>query len=244
MKQKTDNKLAYLDPKLTWQQHFEHQVNSVKDSRLKHFYQTGVIDPETPLSEVEFVALDFETTGLDIDKDGIISIGLIPFTLQRIYCKQSKHWLVKPRKPLNDDSVVIHGITHSDLSDAPDLRRILDEVLDSLAGKIVVVHYQYIERQFFHRALMERINEGILFPMVDTLAIESEVQKRAVSGWWDKLRGKKPASVRLGSSRSRYNLPAYQPHHALVDAIATAELLQAQIYHHYSPETPIKVLWV
>lgn len=160
MKKKTDHKLAYLDPKLSWQQYFELQVNSVKDSRLKHFYQSGVIDPETPLAEVEFVALDFETTGLDIDKDGIISIGLIPFTLQRIYCKQSKHWLVKPRKPLNEDSVVIHGITHSDLSDAPDLRRILDEVLDSLAGKIVVVHYQYIERQFFHRALMNGSTKG------------------------------------------------------------------------------------
>lgn len=244
MKKTIDNKLAYLDPQLSWQQHFESQVNSVKDSRLQHFYQTGVIDPETPLSEVEFVALDFETTGLDIDKDGIISIGLIPFTLQRIYCNQSKHWLVKPRKPLNEDSVIIHGITHSDLSNAPDLRRILDEVLDALAGKVVVVHYQYIERQFFHRALMERINEGILFPMVDTLAIESRIQEQAVSGWWNKLRGKKAASVRLGTSRTRYNLPAYQPHHALVDAIATAELLQAQIYHHYDLATPIKELWV
>lgn len=235
---------AQLDPKQTWQQYFAQQAKSANDKRLQQFYQNGVIDPNTPLSEVEFVALDFETTGLDVEKDGIISIGLIPFTLQRIYCNQSKHWLVKPRKPLNEDSVVIHGITHSDLSDAPDLRRILDEVLDSLAGKIVVVHYQYIERQFFNRALMERINEGILFPMIDTLAIESDIQHRAVGGWWNKLRGKKPASVRLGTSRSRYNLPAYQPHHALVDAIATAELLQAQIRHHFSPETVVKELWL
>lgn len=240
---KNPQSLVQLDPALNWQQYFKQQHQSVKDERLKQFYQTGVIDPETPLSDVEFVALDFETTGLDIEKDGIISIGLIPFTLRRIYCNQSKHWLVKPRKPLNEDSIVIHGITHSDLSNAPDLRRILEEVLDSLAGKIVVVHYQYIERQFFNRALKERLNEGILFPMVDTLAIESSIQHKLVKGWWNKLRGKKPESVRLGTSRSRYNLPPYQPHHALVDAMATAELLQAQILHHYSPDTPIKDLW-
>ncbi|WP_105901989.1 3'-5' exonuclease [Vibrio gangliei] len=236
--------LAKLPDNQTWNEFFEHQSQAAKDPRLQQFYQVGVIAEDTPLSKVEFVALDFETTGLDIEKDGIISIGLIPFTLQRIYCKQSKHWLVKPRKKLNEDSVIIHGITHSDLSDAPDLKRILDEVLEALAGKIVVVHYQYIERQFFSRALMERIGEGILFPMVDTLAIESVVQQQLVSGWWNKLRGKKPASVRLGTSRTRYNLPSYQPHHALVDAIATAELLQAQILHHYSPETPIKDLWL
>ncbi|OEF29201.1 3'-5' exonuclease [Vibrio rumoiensis] len=240
---KNKHPLVQLDPKLTWQQYFVQQQESASNGLLKQFYQAGVIDPNTLLSEVEFVALDFETTGLDVEKDGIISIGLIPFTLNRIYCKHSKHWLVKPRKPLNEDSVVIHGITHNDLSDAPDLRRILEEVLDSLTGKIVVVHYQYIERQFFDRALKERIGEGILFPMVDTLAIESAIQAKAVSGWWDKLRGKKPESVRLGTSRSRYHLPAYQPHHALVDAIATAELLQAQILHHYSPDTPIKDIW-
>lgn len=230
-------------PEQSWQAFFEQQINSVKDERLKRFYQKGVIDPDTPVSEVEFVALDFETTGLDFENDGIISIGLIPFTLNRIYCNQSKHWLVKPKMPLSGDSVVIHGITHSDLSDAPDLLKILEQVLEALAGKIVVVHYQFIERRFLDRALKVRLDEGILFPMVDTLAIESEIQTRAVSGWWDKLRGKKPLSVRLGSTRTRYSLPAYQPHHALVDAIATAELLQAQILHNYSPETPIKDLW-
>jgi len=39
-------------------------------------------------------------------------------------------------------------------------------------------------------------------------------------------------------------LPTYPPHDALTDAIATAELLQAQIHHHFSPDTPIKKLWL
>ncbi len=226
-----------------WPEYFHQQAAQAKDSRLQHFYQSGVVAADTPLNQVEFVALDFETTGLNSSKDGIISIGLIPFTLERIYCRQSKHWLVNPKKPLQEDSVVIHGITHSDLSGAPDLMRILEQVLDSLAGKIVVVHFRNIERQFFDRALRERISEGILFPVVDTLEIELAVQKQLVSGFWHKLRRKQPASVRLGTSRTRYGLPAYQPHHALVDAIATAELLQAQIRHHFTPETPIVELW-
>jgi DNA polymerase III epsilon subunit-like protein len=33
------------------------------------------------------------------------------------------------------------------------------------------------------------------------------------------------------------NLPRYQAHHALSDALATAELLQAQVAPHYSAAT-------
>jgi DNA polymerase-3 subunit epsilon len=39
-------------------------------------------------------------------------------------------------------------------------------------------------------------------------------------------------------------LPDYTPHHALTDAIATAELLQAQIAHHFSPDMPVKDFWL
>jgi DNA polymerase-3 subunit epsilon len=55
---------------------------------------------------------------------------------------------------------------------------------------------------------------------------------------------KRPESIRLADSRARYNLPAYAPHDALTDAIATAELMQAQIKYHFSPDTAIKKLWL
>ena len=42
----------------------------------------------------------------------------------------------------------------------------------------------------------------------------------------------------------RYGLPHYAGHNALIDAIATAELLQAQVQHHFGTDTPIGDLWV
>jgi len=62
-------------------------------------------------------------------------------------------------------------------------------------------------------------------------------------GWFDRLRGKKPVSIRLAESRLRYGLPLYQAHHALTDALASAELLQAQIATHFTPGVPIGELW-
>jgi len=38
-------------------------------------------------------------------------------------------------------------------------------------------------------------------------------------------------------------LPRYRLHHALTDALATAELLQAQVAHRFTPDTPLSALW-
>lgn len=228
---------------LNWPAFFSLKHKKSKDKRLKNFYGTGTYSDETSLKDIEFVALDFETTGLDANQNSIISIGLVPFTLQRIRCSESQHWFVTPQDRLEEDSVVIHGITHSDLRYAPDLRRVLEQVLDALAGKVVVVHYHKIERDFFDATLRSLIGEGITFPIVDTMKIESEYQQKQSQGLINRLKRKRPQSIRLANTRSRYNLPTYPPHHALTDAIATAELLQAQIFYHFSMNDPIKKLW-
>ncbi len=237
-------KKLFQKPSIQWNSKFEQKVALTSDENLIAFYSAGLPAPDTPLSEVEFVAIDFETTGLDPDENDIITIGLVPFNLKRIYLRDSRHWKVRPKQKLDEESVIIHGITHSDLIDAPDLGDILDELLPCLSGKIVVVHYRRIEREFLDKALRERIGEGIEFPVLDTMEIEENIQTKLTSSLWDKLRGKKPESLRLAQSRRRYSLPDYTPHHALTDAIATAELLQAQISHHYRDSQSISEFWL
>lgn len=237
------NKLV-SPPSIDWPSKFKRKLECAQNTDLKAFYQQGVVAPDTPLDEVIFLAMDFETTGLDSEQDDIITIGTVPFTLNRILINQAKHWTVRPRKQLEEDSVIIHGITHSDVLDAPDLSDVFPDILSEMSGKIMVVHYKRIEREFFNRALLTRINEGIEFPVVDTMHIETQLQQKAKGGIFNKLRGRKPASVRLGASRTRYGLPQYTPHHALTDAVATAELLQAQIAYHYEPKTPINQIWL
>ncbi|UGA53835.1 3'-5' exonuclease [Vibrio sp. VB16] len=229
---------------LNWKAFLHIKSSESKDSRLTNFYNTSTYHGDTQLKDIEFVALDFETTGLDANQNSIISIGLVPFTLQRIACRSAKHWFVTPEDKLKEDSIIIHGITHSDLKGAPDLLRILEQLLDELAGKVVVVHYRRIERDFFDAALRGLINEGIVFPVIDTMQIEADIQKTQPKKLMDWFKNTRPISIRLANSRTRYNLPTYPPHDALTDAIATAELLQAQIYYHFSPETPINKLWL
>lgn len=225
-----------------WKELFASRAASARHPALRRYYQSGVVEPDTPIHQVPLVALDFETTGLDPQKHGIVSIGLVPMDSRRIYCALAREWLVKPRKLLTADSVTLHGITHSQIAEAPDLLLILDDLLTQLQGRIVVAHHGAIERDFLSAALLARIGEDIVLPLIDTMQLEARLLQQNL-GWWDRLRGRKPASIRLAQSRARYRLPHYRPHHALTDALACAELLQAQIAHHFSPDTPVSRLW-
>lgn len=227
---------------IPWPERFDELARQAINPHVQSFYQAGMVSPETPIADVRMVALDFETTGLDPEQNEIISIGLVPFDHQRIYCRQAREWQVKPVDALQQQSVVIHGIRHTDISEAPDLLHILNEVLPALSGRLIVVHYRYIERQFMNRELLRRIGEGIQFPVIDTMDLEHRHLQRHQS-WVQQLLQRPLPSLRLGECRSRYHLPFYHPHHALTDALATAELLQAQLAHHYTPETPVGQLW-
>lgn len=218
-----------------------------RDPRLAGFYQAGAVAADTPLEQVPLLALDFETTGLDRARHAIVSIGLVPFDLDRIRLPLARHWVVRPRLPLEARSVTLHRITHSEVAAAPDLEAVLEDLLGAMAGRVMVVHYAPIERQFLDAALRSRLGEGIEFPVLDTLALEARVARASPVGWLRRWLGRsahsRAVSVRLGDARSRYALPYYQPHHALTDALATAELLQAQVAHHFRRDTPVGELW-
>lgn len=227
-----------------WPSIFIRLAQTAKDPRLAAFYQAGVVAADTPLEQVSLVALDVETTGLDCNRHSIVSLGLVPFNLVRIRCGQALYWVVKPVSELSSESVTFHHITHSDIRDAPRLTTILGELLTAMAGKVMVVHYRTIERGFLDQAVRQHLGEALHFPVIDTMELEARLHRsQRQPGWFDRLFGRQPTSIRLADSRLRYGLPLYQAHHALTDALATAELLQAQVATHYSPTTQVGELW-
>ncbi|WP_111414741.1 3'-5' exonuclease [Billgrantia lactosivorans] len=228
---------------LDWPAYLQRRAAEAREPMLRTFFAAGWPAPDTPLAETPLVALDLETTGLDVQRHAIVSIGLVPFSLQRIPLAERRYWIVRPSRPLSETSIAYHHITHSEVAAAPDLEAILPELLEALAGRIVVVHFRHIERPFLDEAVRARLGEGIRFPMIDTMSLEARLHRLSL---WSRLRRwmrRPPVSIRLGDSRRRYGLPDYQGHHAMVDALATAELLQAQVARHYAPELPVSALW-
>lgn len=233
------------DPPATvdWRDRFAELAGESRVALLRDFYRHAAVAADTSLAKTPLVALDLETTGLDPGRHGIVSIGAVPFSLDRIRPAEGYYRVVRPRREIDEHSITIHRITHHEVDDAPDLEEVADEFLEALAGRVAVVHYHAIERRFLYQAFLRRFGEGLLFPLIDTLHIERLVHQRRMLNpltWFSRRR----VSLRLADARRRYRLPEYTPHHAWTDALATAELLQAQVAYHGGPEEPVSEWWL
>lgn len=222
-----------------WAQRFASHADKAPEGPLKSFYKNTLPAPDSPLEGIPMVAIDLETTGFDPDKDSIISIGMVDMDIQRIYCRSACHWIFNPRRPLTRSSVPIHEITDTDVQGSPSLESRFGDILDALAGKVVVVHFLPIERRFLAKAARRLYGYPLYFPIIDTMDLEKRYYRKGLRAVFSRT-----GSLRLDACRTRLHLPRYKAHHALTDALATAELLQAQVAHRYSTSNPVSWFWV
>lgn len=222
-----------------WRRYMAERAETARSAVLQRFYGAALPPADTAIADVPLLALDIETTGLDPQRDAIVSIGLVPFSTGRIQLARRRYWIIHPECALNSRSVTLHHITHADIEQAPRFPAILPELLAAMTGHLPVVHYRTIERSFLDRAVTDALGEPFAFPTIDTMEIEARRYRSSLWSRWRCRLGRSPVSIRLHDSRTRYHLPYYQAHHALVDALATAELLQAQIATHFRADAPV-----
>ncbi len=189
---------------------------------VKSFNQAAnTISRSQKITQMELIAVDFETTGLT-PSDQIISMGFCPITQLTITLKNCKHFLVNANTSPSEKSITIHGITHDDISRGVSPEIALREFLLHCQGKVIVAHFHKIERQFIQSLAHELTGQHLKLNILDTFQIAKvsmERRQQAVT----------PNSLRLFNLRKAYHLPFYNAHNALEDAISTAELLLAQI---------------
>ena len=189
---------------------------------LHDFLSVPFPAPDTLISELPILAVDFETTGLNAKTDKLLSIGFVALENEQIKLNSCYHQIIKTNTKLEASNVIIHQITDAQKEQGKALNLVVEQLLKALAGKVMLVHFARIERQFLQQACLELYGLVPDFPIIDTLAIaKRQLDKRDVA--YD------PSELRLANLRHKYQLPVHHGHNALNDAIATAELLLAQI---------------
>ncbi len=189
---------------------------------MQEFLSNPFPNKKELITNINIVSLDFETTGLDIKKDRVISIGTVNIEHLGINLESSSHQLIKTNKQLPESSVVIHQITDTQITDAMSIENALPTLLKKLSGKVMLAHNAKIELGFINKMCQELYGSNFVIPVIDTqyLAKRSfERQNKAFKG----------NELRLFNLRRSYNMPAYKAHNALMDAIATAELFLAMV---------------
>jgi DNA polymerase III epsilon subunit family exonuclease len=156
---------------------------------------------------VTFLALDFETTGLDSVIGRVVEIGAIRFSTGPGGCVEeaSLACLVDPGMPIPRQASAIHGISDADVAGSPAFGEVAHALLALSAGAIIVAHNVRFDLSFFD---VELSRLGLVRPEArteDTVALS----RRAFPG---------RASYRLGAIALALGIDAGFAHRALDDA--------------------------
>ncbi|MEM0910415.1 MAG: exonuclease domain-containing protein [Pseudomonadota bacterium] len=206
------------------------------EGALKDYLSAPFPDKEECLEHLDVVALDFETTGLHAVKDQLLSIGCVNLDKGKIKLNTCHHEIIRTVGQLQKQNVCIHLITDAEKERGEELKAAVDKLLRIMAGKPILVHYARIERGFLQEACRQIYGLVPPFMIIDTLAI---IKRR----FDQKDTAYDPSQLRLGNLRDSFRLPSYHAHNALKDAIATAELLLAELKtNHDGLQTPLKKL--
>lgn len=164
----------------------------------------------TILSAPAYIALDFETTGLDAECCDIIEIGAVKVENGEEVAHFSS--LVNPHYRIDPIITALTGITDMDLMAAPDLEEIAQEFVDFIGNLPIIAHNAKFDLKFLLASLGDILPKKIGY--FDTMKYSRE-----------KCKGTK--NHKLATLIEYYGLKVENTHRALDDARCLPKLLDA-----------------
>ena len=168
---------------------------------------------ECSLREQRWVVLDLETTGLNLTKDHVLSIGAVAIEDGAIdFRQQFERTLQYPQVKLGP-SVLIHGIGPSAIAAGSDPAEALVDLMEYLGDSPVLAFHAPFDQHMLGRALKDHLGFKLQHPFLDVADIapllcpQAHFRESGLDDWID-----------------WFKLEVFERHHASADALATAEL--------------------
>lgn len=174
--------------------------------------------PGTCARQASYLALDFELDGLRKGAH-LLQAGWTPFEGTKVRLDEAQSFDIRSYAELDRQAVTIHGIGEERAARGEPVVDVLRALIVALSGRIMVAHAAVIEQSALAGAIQSLAGLKMPIRSVCTLTLERRLHPNLVEA----------DAYRLATTRARYGLPEYEPHDALTDAIAAAELFQAQL---------------
>ena len=174
--------------------------------------------PQSLLHEVPVVVLDIESTGLDIRRDRILSLGALRVLGNSIILGDKlEAYLPTPSHLSTPESIRIHGIIpNSQRYTYTTEPQLVEELLEYLGNAIIVGHHIGFDIAMLNAAL-NRLGAG---PLRNQVIDTAELAKRLrPAGYWSPKN-----DYSLDALAKRYRIPLSDRHTALGDCYITAVL--------------------
>ena len=190
------------------------------------FAQAPAPDRDTPWRQAEWCAIDLELTGLR-RSDEIIAIGAVPIRDGALILGEAMYSLARPYRAPTPPRCSCTSCARWTCTRRPALDDAIDELLETLSGRVPVFHTAMVERAFLGKELRRR-----------RLRLPDDVDTEVLGRVWLRHRdGVAPAGLPLSRLAAVLGLPGEDPHHALGDALTTAKAFIA-LASHLDAESP------
>ncbi|MEH7076743.1 exonuclease domain-containing protein [Neobacillus drentensis] len=181
---------------------------------------------DTPLSELEVVVFDLETSGFYPEKgDFVLSIGAVKMTGQHIEEKDTFYSLIQSDLPLSEEISILTNINEKQLRDAPSARDVLIQFFQYTQSHILVAHHSIHEKSFMQKMTWDHLKSRFEHRIIDT-------------SFLIRLSDSSLKSLPLEEVCTKCGIAIENRHHALGDAMLTAQIwssyLQLALQNGYS----------
>ena len=126
------------------------------------------------LFDLEYVIFDFETTGLEADKDDeIIEMGALKLKGTEP-TGETFNSLINIQRKIPEKVKTIHGIQDKDLEDKPTIQEIFPKFLNFLGNKILIAHNAEFDLGFLKKNLKRFPHLSFPNYCIDTLQLSRQ----------------------------------------------------------------------
>lgn len=192
------------------------KVGGALEARLAAWQARRADDLRRPHLATRYVVVDTETTGLDVRRDRVIAIGAAAVAGLRLPLSECFEVVLRQDRASATSNILIHGIGGQAQLGGVDPRGGMVDFLDFL-GKAPLVAF----RAEFDAAMLERAARALLGVALDRPWIDLAFLLPAL------FPGRECRT--LEDWLADFAVPAGERHHAVADALATAQLLQVAL---------------
>ena len=168
-----------------------------------------------PPPKGEWVALDCETTGLDVQRDKIISIGAVRIVGNRLLTSERLELLVRPNRALKADSVRVHRLRESDVAQGIDSEQAMRRLLKFVGSRPLVGYFLEFDVAMLNREIWPLLGVRLPQPKIEVSAMYYDYRNRQLPAH---ERGG-TIDLRFSTMMNQLDLPLRDAHDALNDAV-------------------------
>lgn len=172
------------------------------------------VSEQAPISELRFVVVDVETSGLDPRRDRLLSIGGVTVERMRLAPGKAFNAVLRNEGPSTRENVLVHGLTPTRQAAGEMPERVLGEFLDFAGKAPCVAFHATFDRTVLERALRTQLGVRLSNPWLDLAQLAPVLYPRARLVYGS-----------LDDWLAHFRLHIHTRHDAVHDAHAAAELL-------------------